>query len=376
MLTNAKLVDELASWSRLDRHGNHRWATAWGGTTLRSSEFSATMDSDPTVRDRLQRAEPALHIDPNLESPGATAWVSVPSNVPNCRVELESWLRPYAKIRSPGDLILERPDLNQRIEALTVQLPISPSGVVGIALWADAYRRGVDTPESRRDVHSLADPTGGARLLFEPLVESPGGLQLGYLVARSLGWLVPAPSGAVYTYPLPEPSFLGPWRADRRFRQAVGGADFLDEFAEPLAASSNNLTLSVPVFAHAMRRFEEVLRATDTQARNLAFGKLAIGLAQVSSMQGELGGDSLLPSPDDSDSFRAFAEATERWSTALGIADELSAELRKVTKDAVPALGEVDSLPRSAAGDYSPLPPAAAADSVSDGPPARRARGR
>lgn len=331
--------------------------------------LSRSIEDNPNFGGRLigylESAEPAINLDVNLEGDmKGIAYISVPAGLPIFRRTLleNQWLEDRTGNKPPEELIEERPgDGDPRIDVITAKLTFSPAAVVGVDKWAERYERAAATAGGRREIHIVADSSGGKGLVFEPLGATEARFQLAYLIARSMEWLRPTGAGSVYLYVNQESQFSED-EETRGISLRLGDPDFFTELRNPLVVGSNDPNQKLPIFLHVLLRFQSLMSRDDNdEERNTLFGRLVIGLAQLVKKTGVLKDDPLLPKPADKSQFLHFEHALRCLLLPLGVFEDLNRQVKALVKERVPALGEVHNLrgapPSSAV--HAPPPPAA-----------------
>jgi hypothetical protein len=174
-------------------------------------------------------------------------------------------------------------------------------------------------------------------------------------------WLRPKGAGSAYLYVDQESQFSED-EESRDISLRLGDPDFFTELRNPLVVGSNDPNQKLPIFLHILLRFQNLMSRDDNDAeRNALFGRLVIGLAQLVKKAGVLKDDPLLPKPADRSQFLHFEHALRCLLLPLGLFEELNKQVKALTKERVPALGEVHKLSGAPPSSVVQAPPAPSA---------------
>ena len=338
-----------ADYSAVDRKVRERIQVVGADGLARSIDDNP--DFDGRLTGFLDRAEPAIQLNPNLEADRQLAYISVPKGVVAFRqklIELD-WLGERSGDKKPGELIEERPgDNDPRVDVITARLQFSPAAILGIDDWGTRYDEAAESAAGRRNVHTVADPEGGKNLIFEPLGTTEARLQVAFLIAYAMNWLQESPPGSVYV--------VGPGQQGRTSRllkeemrcqlsRGLNDPGFFREFTQPVVQGSGDPEGKRPIFLHALIRFRDLMRQDDNERERAdSFARLVIGLAQMVYKVGTLHRSPLLPKPKMVADFRRFEHALSCLLIPLGLYEDLLARVDALPPDRVPELGETDKL--------------------------------
>lgn len=272
-----------------------------------------SLEDDPDLGGRLssylERAQPAIRLNPNVEVEENLAFASIPSGADEFRKALgrHEWIQERLRGKDVDELIEERPgDGEPRVDVLSATLTFSPAAIFGIDEWAASYQHKAATAVVRRRIHVIADRERGEGLIFEPLGTTEERVQLAYLMAISSDWLRDGEAGrAVYSYPGEEGGLFD--RTHRReFNFAVADPGMIGELQQALREGSANPTYSQPVFLHVLDRFKGSLTVADPwHPTEGVLSHLADGLRRLVQGAEAWPGARVLPGRDD-DAFAAL----------------------------------------------------------------------
>lgn len=300
-----------------------------------------SLEDDPSLGGRLtsylEKSQPAIRLNPNMEATEQVAFVSLPAGTVNYKNTLAGigWLQQRSGIRSPQELLEERlGDSQPRTDVLAATLTFSPASVMGVDDWARHYQAATSSSEGLRAVHTVADRSGGSQLVFEPLGTTQPRIELAYVIGRACGWLQSTQNGASYTYPGDQEGLV---RRDqvRTIDLPLDDLEFLDELRRPLREGVNDVNLRIPIFLHILRRFQGSLEGADRWVDSGPLDRLTRALREWVHGSGSLKGNPLLPDPED-DGFQALDYAIRCLLAPLGLYESLRERIQQAAPVSVP----------------------------------------